>query len=421
MSQGARVLQVNVSRGGVPKLPVDRAWVGRFGVEGDEHHDLTEHGGPHRAVCLFGIEAIERLQSEGHPVEPGSVGENLTTLGVEWSTLAVGTRARVGERLLLEIADSTTPCATQKHNFSDGRFSRISIDLHPADSRMYARVLEEGPAAPGDAIEILPPAVNSRAQDERVLARLDRAAAKSNLAAWRALQAAGFDIRIVDNGEIAMTAAPAIPGPAFNQATGFARLPNLLATATDFFEHHATTGWVVAEDPPWADAPADLELAVYAGRPEDLRVAGGPPTGVTLRCADEPDGALVEQVMRAAGASDPPAVWSAVMAGLAGHPHATVVLAEEAGRPVAAAVLYLHHRTAWLRGASVVPQARGRGLQRALIAERARLAIERGGELLGAAAEPGSRSARNLEQAGLRRVGVRRQYRYQPAALAATG
>ena len=67
-----RVLQVNVSHGGVPKRPVERAWVGTLGLEGDKHRENTVHGGPYQAVCLYGIEAIERLQAEGHPVEPGA-------------------------------------------------------------------------------------------------------------------------------------------------------------------------------------------------------------------------------------------------------------------------------------------------------------------------------------------------------------
>ncbi len=101
-----RVVQVSVSAGGLPKLPVDRAWVGELGLEGDGHHDFTSHGGPHRAVCLYSIEAIERLQAEGHPVEPGSVGENLTTTGIEWSLLPVGTIAHVGDELVLELSSA---------------------------------------------------------------------------------------------------------------------------------------------------------------------------------------------------------------------------------------------------------------------------------------------------------------------------
>ena len=34
-----RVLQVNVSAGGVPKRPVAEAWVDRLGLAGDAHHD----------------------------------------------------------------------------------------------------------------------------------------------------------------------------------------------------------------------------------------------------------------------------------------------------------------------------------------------------------------------------------------------
>ena len=57
-----RVLQVNVSPGGVPKLPVEAARVGRDGLEGDAHHHDAVHGGPLRAVCLFA--------SEGHDLRP---------------------------------------------------------------------------------------------------------------------------------------------------------------------------------------------------------------------------------------------------------------------------------------------------------------------------------------------------------------
>ena len=61
-----RVLQVNVSPGGVPKLPVAEARVGRDGLDGDRHHHDTVHGGPHRAVCLLASEAIERVRADGH-------------------------------------------------------------------------------------------------------------------------------------------------------------------------------------------------------------------------------------------------------------------------------------------------------------------------------------------------------------------
>ena len=39
-------------------------------------------GDPGRAVCLFSMERILQLQKEGHPIDIGSTGENLTSK--EW-------------------------------------------------------------------------------------------------------------------------------------------------------------------------------------------------------------------------------------------------------------------------------------------------------------------------------------------------
>ena len=66
-SMDGRVLQVNISPGGVPKHPVERAWVGRDGARRRRPPPRYVHGGPHRAVSLLGIEAIERVQADGHP------------------------------------------------------------------------------------------------------------------------------------------------------------------------------------------------------------------------------------------------------------------------------------------------------------------------------------------------------------------
>ena len=266
-----RILQINVSGGGVPKMPVDQAWVGRFGLRGDAHDEFTVHGGPHQAVCLFGIEAIERLQSEGHPVEPGSVGENLTTTGVEWSTLPVGTRARIGDTLEIELASPAMPCKTQVGNFIDGRFSRMSIDLHPSDSRMYARVLTEGEVRQGDPITVLPPAPDSRALDELVLYRLDRAEAKSSTASWRAARESGFEIEIVEDGDIAMACAPAIGGPAFNNASGLACY-RIWCMATGF-DRRIAPGWLWMDEPPWPGAQAEALVAVFAADPNAVEQA----------------------------------------------------------------------------------------------------------------------------------------------------
>ena len=154
--QIGKVHQISISRGGVPKLPVERAYVHGLGLEGDAHNDKVHHGGPHRAVCLYSLERLEQLQAEGHPARPGSLGENLTVSGLDWSRVEPGSRLRVGERVVLEVTQYTVPCRTIRGSFSDGRFGRVSQKTHPGESRVYARVLEPGEVRPGDEVRLQP-------------------------------------------------------------------------------------------------------------------------------------------------------------------------------------------------------------------------------------------------------------------------
>lgn len=409
-----RVLQVNLNGGGVPKRPVERAWVGHLGLEGDAHREFTVHGGPHKAVCLFGIEVIERLQSEGHPVEPGGVGENLTTLGVEWSTLPVGTRARIGDTLEIELASPAMPCKTQVGNFIDGRFSRMSIDLHPSDSRMYARVLTEGEVKPGDPITVLPVAADSRASDLQILKRLDRASSKADVASWRAAEKSGFEIDIVEDGDIAMASAPTIAGPAFNHVMGLAQYPNLVPMATRFFKRRRAPGWLWAEEPPWPGAEPELTVSMFGGDVGAIRDFDGP-SGLSIRIIGVEDAQSFVGVygdsLAASGVTEgQPNPWPQVYEKLAKWPHRWLFLAELGDKAVGASSLHTHAQTGWLRGAVVAPEARGQGIQRALIAARARHAASLGCDLVGSMAEPDGPSAANLERMGLRVFGSRRMY-----------
>jgi MOSC domain-containing protein YiiM len=156
--QGAegRVANVNVSpQGGVPKLAVPSARVSAEGVSGDRQRNRRVHGGPERAVSLFSLERIEALRAEGHPIAPGTAGENLTIAGLDWGRLAVGSRLAIGEEVELQISSYTVPCETIEASFADGKFTRISQKLHPGWSRLYARVLREGLVREGDAVRLL--------------------------------------------------------------------------------------------------------------------------------------------------------------------------------------------------------------------------------------------------------------------------
>ena len=153
----AAIHQINVSDGGVPKLPVDRAAVSLDGMEGDRQADRKHHGGPDQTLCLYSLEVIEMLQAEGHPIAPGSAGENLTISGLDWATVAAGQRFRVGADLTIEVTDVATPCAKNAQWFVDGSFTRISDTKHPGASRWYARVLTPGDVTTGDPVTRISP------------------------------------------------------------------------------------------------------------------------------------------------------------------------------------------------------------------------------------------------------------------------
>ena len=144
----AMLAQLNVSRGGIPKRPVDGARVTRFGVEGDEQRNLKYHGGPNRAVCIYSEELYVELRDEGIDVTNGAFGENFTTRGVDLNALEKGDRLRVGD-CLVEITDVRVPCNTLK---------KLSAKLPKAivgRSGWVAKVVEEAEVKPGDAIEVI--------------------------------------------------------------------------------------------------------------------------------------------------------------------------------------------------------------------------------------------------------------------------
>jgi len=145
-----RVAQINRSAGGVPKLAVVSAQVTTAGLSGDKQRNLKFHGGPDRALCLWSLEVIEALQAEGHPIAPGSAGENLTLAGLDWPALGPGSQLQLGDLVRVEITDYAPPCRTIMRWFSDRRFSRISQRHYPGSSRLYARVLQAGPVTRGD-------------------------------------------------------------------------------------------------------------------------------------------------------------------------------------------------------------------------------------------------------------------------------
>ena len=154
MALAGTLHSINVSDGGVPKAPRETARVRAGGVEGDRQADLRHHGGPERAVSIYSLDRIRALRVEGHPIAPGSIGENLTLAGLDWERLRPGARLEIGE-VLLEVTRAAEPCQKIAGSFRDGEFTRVSDRRHSGWSRFYTRVLREGMLTTGDAVVLV--------------------------------------------------------------------------------------------------------------------------------------------------------------------------------------------------------------------------------------------------------------------------
>ena len=146
---------INISSGGVPKRAVDSANILKNGVKGDFNRVRDSRGGdPDRAVCIFSLERINEMKQEGHPIEIGSTGENLTIQGVDWNTLVEGARLEIGD-VILELSEPCAPCSKIGESFIERRFGRVDHEQEFGWSRWLARVVREGSVSIGDSVNII--------------------------------------------------------------------------------------------------------------------------------------------------------------------------------------------------------------------------------------------------------------------------
>jgi MOSC domain-containing protein YiiM len=162
-----RLIRINRSNGGLPKLPVaEPLMLASDGIEGDRHRNLKYHGGPNKAVLMIAAELIDELAQRGYPVGYGALGENLTVSGLDPHLWRKGQRYRVGEDAVIELTTLRTPCDNllrygaagsrpiAPELYDAGCKAGDTSSPHWAHGGFYARVIRGGLLAEGAPVTL---------------------------------------------------------------------------------------------------------------------------------------------------------------------------------------------------------------------------------------------------------------------------
>jgi MOSC domain-containing protein YiiM len=160
------VVQISVSKGGVPKRGIKRGEITHGGIAGDAWRHRRIHGIPTRTILLITFEGLEEIQAMGFPVYPGALGENLTTRGLDRRALRIGQQFRCGSAVI-QLTELRVPCRTigvYGKDIDKAIFDVSAMKGDPSSkvwglSGFYAAVKEPGWLLPGDAITLVPPAL----------------------------------------------------------------------------------------------------------------------------------------------------------------------------------------------------------------------------------------------------------------------
>ena len=144
--------------------------IARYGVEGDAHAGVTVK---HRSrvkrdpeqpnlcqVHLIHAELFDYAAAWGYRVEPGELGENVTTTGVDLLGLSRGTRLQLGDEAVVEVTGLRNPC-----NQINGRWNGLMKELVYVDpagktvrlAGVMSIVIAGGEVRPGDTVRAVLP------------------------------------------------------------------------------------------------------------------------------------------------------------------------------------------------------------------------------------------------------------------------
>ena len=163
----ARVLSINITSvvhqgewtGSEGRTGIDkRSVAGQIefknnGVAGDRIIDTNVHGGYDQAVYAYAREDALWWEKEiGEEITAGKFGENLTTEGIDVNAALVGEQWKIGS-VILEVSQPRIPCRVFAGFWK--RATLIKDFTQAGRPGAYLRIIQEGTAQAGDAIEVI--------------------------------------------------------------------------------------------------------------------------------------------------------------------------------------------------------------------------------------------------------------------------
>ncbi len=146
LNMTGQIISLNISdKKGVRKKPVKEVSLkAEYGIEGDAHASSSWH----RQVSLLAAESIQKMRDKGLDVKPGDFAENITTEGIDLTSLLIGTQLTIGEGIKVEVTQIGKECHTRC-----AIYYRAGDCLMPKEG-IFVRVLSGGIIKEGDQITL---------------------------------------------------------------------------------------------------------------------------------------------------------------------------------------------------------------------------------------------------------------------------
>jgi MOSC domain-containing protein YiiM len=112
------------------------------GIEGDAHF------GSGRPISLLPYESFSKLDQSEIRIDPGDFAENITTEGVDFSKLDIGSKIALGDTVILEVMQIGKEC----HN--DCVIRQTVGDCIMPREGVFAKPLKGGMLREGDPVKI---------------------------------------------------------------------------------------------------------------------------------------------------------------------------------------------------------------------------------------------------------------------------